>query len=1140
MRRIGSIQFLILVFSTLASTAMSQTLTESHLDTVHHRLVVRLDPATHGIVVDDSMTLPVGVFGEGEVATFTLHAGLRITAIDGPFRWQGIGEPESRGALTVRKYELRPLGDLEVGEGSGGVEVNLRFEGTIHHPIEQGAESARSFSTTPGLITDEGVSLSGGTVWIPEFGNDAMVSFDMTVDLPEGWSSVSQGRRVRGGESAEGRFVEAWNCPDPMDEVYLIAARFHEYSRPAGNVTAYAFLREPDANLANQYLEATAQYVDMYSRLIGPYPYGKFALVENFWETGYGMPSFTLLGPTVIRLPFILHSSYPHEILHNWWGNSVFVDWESGNWCEGLTAYMADFLLKEGTGKGAEYRRDTLKKYRNFVRDARDFPLTEFRSRHSEATESVGYGKSLMFFHMLRREIGDATFAQGFQRFYREMKGKKASFGDIERVMSRTAGSDLGGFFTQWVEQTGAPELALGFVDVGEGGRILVEVRQIQEGPMYRVNVPVAFMLEGRDEAILRDVLCTSASTTLDVTFDSSEGGRVLAVAIDPEFDVFRRLHRAEIPSSLGQIFGAEKTTIVLPKADRDAWAALAAQWSRASDVAIVPEEELDQLPNDRAVWILGSRNRHGLSHRTAFESVGARAKIDENAATAGAIDFGRERVDLANHTFVLTATHPANEDLALGWVGGDPAAAIPGLARKLPHYGKYSYLAFEGDEPTNVVKGQWDAVGSPLVRVLADSGRAPAVTYPEREPLARPASVFDPDRLHAHVKTLADASMEGRGVGTKGLDRAAEWIAAQFEDIGLSPAGEDAGWFQSFTEENGPEGGSVTLRNVVGVLGGTNPAFAKHAVVVGAHYDHLGYGFPDVRAGFEGKLHPGADDNASGVAVMLEVARLLAETMQPTRPIVFVAFSGEEWGLRGSKHYVRTMETFPAAQTFAMVNLDSVGRLEGRPLMVFGTGSATEWVHINRGIGFTTGVESKSVMDDLGSSDQRSFLEIGVPAVQLFGGAHGDYHRPSDTADKIDVAGMVRTATFLREAVAYLANREDPMHPTIEGVASSSTAAAPSSARTGGSSRRVSLGTMPDFAWSGAGARVDAVTPDSPAAKAGMKPGDIVIAIGGAEVVDLKTYSDALRACEPGETVTVRVRRDGEVIELRATLVAR
>ena len=119
-----------------------------------------------------------------------------------------------------------------------------------------------------------------------------------------------------------------WEEPAPQEEIYLIAARFNEYTKQAGSITAMAFLRTPDKELADKYLDATERYIAMYEDLIGPYPYKKFALVENLWETGFGMPSFTLLGPKVIRLPFIINSSYPHEILHNWWGNSVFPDYK--------------------------------------------------------------------------------------------------------------------------------------------------------------------------------------------------------------------------------------------------------------------------------------------------------------------------------------------------------------------------------------------------------------------------------------------------------------------------------------------------------------------------------------------------------------------------------------------------------------------------------------------------------------------------------------------------------------------------------------------------------------------------------------------------------------------------------------------
>ena len=162
----------------------------------------------------------------------------------------------------------------------------------------------------------------------------------------EQWHVISQGN----GTSRDEQGVARWDSDGLVEQIYLVGGPLLRYSDAAGAVEALVYLREQDDALARKYLDATAQYLEMYRQLIGPYPYGKFALVENFWETGYGMPSFTLLGPQVIRFPFILHSSYPHEILHNWWGNSVFVDYEKGNWCEGLTAYLADHLVQEQRG----------------------------------------------------------------------------------------------------------------------------------------------------------------------------------------------------------------------------------------------------------------------------------------------------------------------------------------------------------------------------------------------------------------------------------------------------------------------------------------------------------------------------------------------------------------------------------------------------------------------------------------------------------------------------------------------------------------------------------------------------------------------------------------------------------------------
>jgi len=1113
-------------------------------DPVRHELEVELRPASREIAVADTMTLPLSlVDASPDGVRFLLHGGLAVTCDDPAYvieELEGKAKAESFGINEDAPGEARvPLRAWRVRPAAGAAwpsptAPRLRYRGVIHHPLEQEEEEAsRSFSRTPGLISDEGAVLSGSTWWIPAI-EDRLVAFRMTVTLPETWDAVSQGKRTR-HETADGKRVVTWESPEPMDEAYLVAAPFVEYDRPAGAVSAQAFLREPDPNLAAKYLEATVQYLTMYDKLIGPYPYAKFALVENFWETGYGMPSFTLLGPKIIRFPFILHSSYPHEILHNWWGNSVFVDYEKGNWCEGLTAYLADHLVKEGQGKGEEYRRDTLKKYLDYVREGRDFPLTEFRSRHSPATEAVGYGKTMMLFHMLRRSLGDETFTQGLRKLYADYRFRRASFDDVEKVFSAVARRDLSRFFDQWVTRTGAPEIRLAGVVTGRAGlgnwRVSVGVEQVQEGPPYQLTVPVAFTAEGIAEALVTTVALNERSASLDVELPR----RPLKVALDPQFDLFRRLDRNEIPPSIGQLMGAEQVTVILPDGDpvpADAWRELAAFWGEGNpdQMTFVSEGEIGTLPGDRSVWILGSTNRWGGAVRQLVSAYGAEVGPER-------IDFGDAKVARAGHCFVLTATHPADPDLAVGWIGADLASALPGLSRKLPHYGKYSYLAFAGEEPTNDAKGQWQVVDSPLVFVFDLRSGAPTAALPEREPLARLEAVFDREALLARVRALASEEMEGRGVGTAGLDRAAESIAAAFREAGLRPAGDGGTYFQSWTEKDGPDGREVTLRNVVAVLPGKKKEWAKQSVVLGAHYDHLGRGFPDVRAGNEGKVHPGADDNASGVAVLLETAKLLASELEPDRAIVFAAFTGEEWGLRGSRHYIQAMEAWPASEAIAMINLDTVGRLGDKKLTVLGSGSATEWIHIAMGIGFTTGVESTCVADDLGSSDQRSFLDAGVPAVQLFTGPHEDYHRPSDIADKVDADGLVKVATFTREALVYLAAREEPLTSTLaeRGDGAPSEGAPPS-----GPARRVSLGTMPDFAFEGPGVKVASVLAGTPAEKAGIRPGDLVVAIDGKEIADLRAYSEALKAHQPGDTISIRLLRDGEEIAVEATLVAR
>jgi hypothetical protein len=487
-------------------------------------------------------------------------------------------------------------------------------------------------------------------------------------------------------------------------------------------VQTYAFLRTADAGMAARYLSATAQYLQMYEGMFGGYPYGKFALVENFWETGYGMPSFTLLGEQIIRFPFILTSSYPHELLHNWWGNGVFVDLSGGNWCEGLTAYLADHLFAEQRGQGSEHRRDILQRVTDYVTPQSDFPVSQFRSRTDSVTEAIGYGKTAMMWNMLRERIGDQSFLEGLRRFYSEQRFRTAGFDDLRRSFETVTGQDLQPFFRQWLTQTGIPDLRLEEA-TRTGNRVTVTLAQVGP-PRFSLDVPVA--LYTAHGVTLRTIAVSADEPHVRASFELPEPAT--RVAIDPQFQVYRRLSALETPPSLSRAFGAVAVLIVAPAGAAAArYAGLLKAWSRAG-VDIVEDDKLIALPHDRPVWILGSSNRFVGVAGAALEAYDTR--LDSSGLRVGQTVYAADSKSL-----VATARNPENPSTVLVFVSAPTAAAADGLARKLPHYGKYSWLVFSGDAPDNEAKGEWLTSQSPLVHDFEP--QTGAGSLPVRRPLA-------------------------------------------------------------------------------------------------------------------------------------------------------------------------------------------------------------------------------------------------------------------------------------------------------------------------------------------------------------------------------------------------------------------
>lgn len=314
--------------------------------------------------------------------------------------------------------------------------------------------------------------------------------------------------------------------------------------------------------------------------------------------------------------------------------------------------------------------------------------------------------------------------------------------------------------------------------------------------------------------------------------------------------------------------------------------------------------------------------------------------------------------------------------------------------------------------------------------------------------------------------------------------------------------------------------------RNVIAVLPGKGPR-ASEVVVLGAHYDHLGYGGSSSLSPGAQAIHHGADDNASGTAMLMEAARALAKAGPASRTILFVAFSGEERGLLGSGHFTAN-PTVPLENIVAMVNLDMVGRLDKDKLVVHGTGTGSGLEQLIDRLLSARSLKAAKEPGGFGPSDHASFYAKKIPVLHFFTGSHGDYHRPSDTADKINYDGMVRITELVVELVRSLAEAEQ--RPAYVEIASKQFAR-------GGD--RPYFGSIPDFGKPQKGYAISGVAKDSPAARGGLAAGDVIVRIGGSAITGLDDFDSALRKHKGGDTVPVVVLRDGAEVKLDVTLAA-
>ncbi|MBH0191375.1 MAG: hypothetical protein HP492_06365 [Nitrospira sp.] len=684
-----------------------------------HDLAVELRPSTHELIGRDQIDIELPL--RAAAVTFSISPTVKIDRILLRAHPAASTATVSDTALpfTTEQVVQPPEQRVTValpGAHDGRVTLVWTYRGTIDDPPKEPRHLRFvTPSETAGHIGPEGVYLSSESQWYPDI-EGSLSAYRLTALVPQGWSVVTQGQKTE--ETTDGEHVSStWVISDRSEALTLVANKFAIKSRAwksrnGKSIELATYFFPDNAGLADEYLDATSNYLDAYIPILGEFPFEKFAVVENFFASGLGMPSFTLLGSGSIKRHYVQPYALGHEIVHSWIGNSVFNRADQANWVEGLTTYLANYYWHEWTHddrQAMEQRRLMLQGYNVHVAPDQDYPVAAFVRKSDERDNAIGYHKSAFVFHLLRREIGDEAFWRGLKTFVSRYRNRAADWANIEAVFAEESRRDLRWFFEQWVERGGAPSLSFGdaaaYRVTGTDGRDVwrLAVRIQQGGRPFRLAVPVKIVMNNGTETRWVS-LGLSAEHTAEFTLQDQP----LLVQLDPELMAFRRLARKQLPPMLNGYVTDRHRTVV--KAFTDPASPLQQVITRITDQETqLPESQRTRvlpidggpLPPEGSVLVLAGPDQQSLVQSIVRESCG-------NLAVLGSEGF---QIDGQTHSgpsaaALLSCRRADVPGSVVTILYGGTSQAVAKVSRFLFYYGWQSYVIF--NDGAAVKRGLW------------------------------------------------------------------------------------------------------------------------------------------------------------------------------------------------------------------------------------------------------------------------------------------------------------------------------------------------------------------------------------------------------------------------------------------------
>jgi aminopeptidase N len=642
--------------------------------------------------------------------TFNSAASEELVLVIGPgVEVSAVKLKKGQKSLSFHIRDFTPNGQdgalnllvLDPGQNPGAIEISFTANLSPIEAATQKIERGVSFSGIA-VMGAEGAFLPSSAFWFPRR-LDPLALYDVTIILPPGVLAVMEGELIS-EKKRRNKTLQRYKTHNPMDGINISAGRYSVRSERYKDVDIKTYFYRDDPGLSNIYINKTKEYIDIYEGLLPVYPYRKFAVVENFLPTGFGMPSFTLLGSLVLRLPFIPDTALGHEFAHNWWGNGVFIDASQGNWAESLTSYMADHLFKErvSSKEAALYRLKALTNYANYARKSR-WPVSSFRFGSSPEERALGYSKAMMVFHMLRLLVGDALFYESLSSFYEEYAFKKASWNDISSSFEKVTGKELGWFFDQWLLRAGGPELSVKDIEVKEMLTSLstsapayrLGFKILQREPLYELKIPVLIETEAGEER--RDIFVDRSES--EFTLELNEKPK--SIEIDPDSSIFRVLAAQETPASLASLLGDARTLLVMPgeAASRERYMPAIRSIQRDFHLSVI--EDIAALRGEAGsapLFIFGGPGENALFY-SLEDSLSDSVRVDDGKISAnnGSFEFSDTAVVLATRiTLPLEGQETAPRLVGL-FLGGLEATEMELIAGRVSHLTSKGFLIFSG-----------------------------------------------------------------------------------------------------------------------------------------------------------------------------------------------------------------------------------------------------------------------------------------------------------------------------------------------------------------------------------------------------------------------------------------------------------